>query len=136
MVYGFVTQSKGRIEIESEVGRGTTVKLYLPRSREARREQSVGPVEVVATGQERVLLVEDDDLLRVQVGGELENLGYRVVSARSGLEALRLLQDGEQFDLLGVSSDRRRGPPEGDDHQLLEAHQGRAIPERSPATTV
>ena len=100
MVYGFVTQSKGRIEIESEVGRGTTVKLYLPRSREARREQSVGPVEVVATGQERVLLVEDDDLLRVQVGGELENLGYRVVSARSGLEALRLLQDGEQFDLL------------------------------------
>ena len=39
-------------------------------------------------------------MLRVQVGGELENLGYRVVSARSGLEALRLLQDGEQFDLL------------------------------------
>lgn len=54
----------------------------------------------MATGRERVLLVEDDDLLRVQVGGELTNLGYRVVSARSGLEALRLLQDGERFDLL------------------------------------
>ncbi|MCX7357728.1 MAG: PAS domain S-box protein [Alphaproteobacteria bacterium] len=100
MVYGFVTQSKGRIEIESEVGRGTTVKLYLPRSREARREQSGEAVQVVATGRERVLLVEDDDLLRVQVGGELTNLGYRVVSARSGLEALRLLQEGERFDLL------------------------------------
>ena len=100
MVYGFVTQSKGRIAIESEVGRGTIVKLYLPRSREARREQSAASVEAVATGRERVLLVEDDDLLRVQVGGELTNLGYRVVSARSGLEALRLLQAGERFDLL------------------------------------
>ncbi|MEQ1490877.1 MAG: PAS domain-containing protein [Terricaulis sp.] len=100
MVYGFVTQSKGRVEIESEVGRGTTVKLFLPRSREARQEQGPVNVEAVATGRERVLLVEDDDLLRVQVGGELTNLGYRVVSARSGLEALRLLQDGERFDLL------------------------------------
>lgn len=100
MVYGFVTQSKGRVEIESEVGRGTTVKLYLPRSREARREQAAVNAEAVATGRERVLLVEDDDLLRVQVGGELQNLGYRVVSARSGLEALRLLQEGERFDLL------------------------------------
>jgi PAS domain S-box-containing protein len=100
MVYGFITQSKGHIAIESEVGHGTSVKLYLPRAREARRADSMAANGVAATGRERVLLVEDDDLLRVQVGGELQNLGYRVVSARSGAEALQLLREGEVFDLL------------------------------------
>jgi len=100
MVYGFVTQSKGRIVIDSAPGAGTSVKLYLPRAREARREQPGAAPGVAATGRERILLVEDDDLLRVQVGGELRNLGYRVVSARSGAEALDMLQEGERFDLL------------------------------------
>jgi len=100
MVYGFVTQSKGRITIESEPGRGASVKLYLPRAREARREEAVASAQPAATGRERILLVEDDDLLRVQVGGELRNLGYRVVSARSGAEALQMLREGERFDLL------------------------------------
>ncbi|ANP47316.1 PAS domain S-box protein [Candidatus Viadribacter manganicus] len=100
MVYGFITQSKGRIAIESELGKGTCVKLYLPRSREARRTEGVVVNEAAATGRERILLVEDDDLLRAQVGGELQNLGYRVVSARSGAEALYMLREGEVFDLL------------------------------------
>ncbi|MBX3430247.1 MAG: PAS domain S-box protein [Hyphomonadaceae bacterium] len=100
MVYGFVTQSKGRIAIDSEVGKGTLVKLYLPRSHEARREQESEVAAAAATGRERVLLVEDDDLLRAQVGGELQNLGYRVVSAQSGIEALQMLNEGERFDLL------------------------------------
>lgn len=100
MVYGFITQSKGHIAIESEVGHGTSVKLYLPRARETRRADSMAVNGVAATGRERILLVEDDDLLRVQVGGELQNLGYRVVSARSGAEALQILREGEVFDLL------------------------------------
>ncbi len=100
MVYGFVTQSKGRVSIESAPGMGTTVSLYLPRSHEARRKETEVVLEPVATGRERILLVEDDDLLRMQVGGELQNLGYRVVSARSGAEALQMLNEGERFDLL------------------------------------
>ncbi len=100
MVYGFVTQSKGRIVIDSALGAGTSVKLYLPRASEARREEAGGASGAAATGRERILLVEDDDLLRAQVGGELQNLGYRVVSARSGAEALQMLREGETFDLL------------------------------------
>jgi len=100
MVYGFVTQSKGRIVIDSALGAGTSVKLYLPRAREARREEAGSVTGAAATGRERILLVEDDDLLRAQVGGELQNLGYRVVSARSGAEALQMLREGESFDLL------------------------------------
>jgi CheY-like chemotaxis protein len=100
MVYGFVTQSKGRIVIDSALGAGTRVKLYLPRAREARREEAGGATGAAATGRERILLVEDDHLLRAQVGGELQNLGYRVVSARSGAEALQMLREGEAFDLL------------------------------------
>ncbi len=100
MVYGFITQSKGRITIESELGKGASVKLYLPRAREARRVEGVVVNEAAATGRERILLVEDDDLLRAQVGGELQNLGYRVVSARSGAEALQMLREGDVFDLL------------------------------------
>ncbi|MFN3463941.1 MAG: PAS domain S-box protein [Terricaulis sp.] len=100
MVYGFVTQSKGRIVIDSALGAGTSVKLYLPRAREARREEAGAATGAAATGRERILLVEDDHLLRAQVGGELQNLGYRVVSARSGAEALQMLREGEVFDLL------------------------------------
>ncbi|MBL8546740.1 MAG: PAS domain S-box protein [Hyphomonadaceae bacterium] len=100
MVYGFVTQSKGRIGIESELGAGTTVNVHLPRSTEVRRDAGAGADEAAPTGHERILLVEDDNLLRAQVAGELANFGYRVVSARTGAEAMQMLREGERFDLL------------------------------------
>jgi len=100
MVYGFITQLKGRVTIESALGEGTSVKLYLPRAQTSRREDIAPAAQAAATGRERILLVEDDDLLRLQVSSELDNLGYRVVSARSGAEALQMLREGEPFDLL------------------------------------
>jgi PAS domain S-box-containing protein len=100
MVYGFVTQSKGRVEIDSRLGEGTRIKLYLPRAKDARQAQREEAPEDVVIGNERILLVEDDDLVRVQVAAELRELGYRVVTARNGPEALQLLREKEPFDLL------------------------------------
>lgn len=100
MVYGFVTQSKGRVEIETALGEGTAVTLYLPRAAEAAAPQDIAPIAEALSGDERVLLVEDDDLVRVQVASELVSLGYRVVMARNALEAIELLRGGERFDLL------------------------------------
>lgn len=100
MVYGFVTQSKGRLAIETELGRGTTIKLFLPRARGERVREGLTLAEGAITGRERILMVEDDDLVRAQVGGDLQGLGYRVVTARSGAEAIALLEAGQRFDLL------------------------------------
>jgi CheY-like chemotaxis protein len=101
MVYGFVKQSKGHVRILSEQGRGTTVELYLPRAEEAaygiggQEEQSP-----VLGGVERILVVEDDELVRRQLTSQLRDLGYVVVSANDGVEALDLLRKQEHFDML------------------------------------
>ena len=101
MVYGFVKQSDGHIRIYSESGQGTTVRLYLPRA-DARAESSPAPAEasVVETGNERILLVEDDELVRTHVGRQLQDLGYSVVDVDSGIEALEILKQDKAFDLL------------------------------------
>ena len=99
MVYGFVTQSKGRIEIDTQVGEGTRIKLYLPRARDGEQVvEEAGNGDDLVTGHERVLLVEDDDLVRVQVANELRDMGYRVVTARHGNEAIELLRADTAFE--------------------------------------
>ncbi|MGE0667707.1 MAG: PAS domain S-box protein [Sphingomonadales bacterium] len=101
MVYGFVKQSGGHIKIYSEVGQGTVVRVYLPRSHEAAEEAETGTRQpAAATGNDKILLVEDDDLVRGHVEQQLRALGYRVVAAASGPEALELLRRVEDFDLL------------------------------------
>ena len=99
MVYGFVKQSGGHIKIDSEEGHGTTFKLYLPRSRE-----SVVPIErpVAAAegGEETILVVEDDALVRQYVVAQLESLRYAVLAAGSAREALDMIANGRAFDLL------------------------------------
>ena len=99
MVYGFVKQSGGHIKIDSEEGHGTTFKLYLPRSSE-----SVAPIErpVVAAegGEETILVVEDDALVRQYVVAQLESLRYAVLAAASAREALDMIAGGRAFDLL------------------------------------
>ncbi|MGJ3260586.1 MAG: ATP-binding protein [Rhodospirillales bacterium] len=103
MVFGFIKQTNGHIRIYSEVDSGTTVKLYLPCAPgEAREPDSDSDHQVahVAVDDARILLVEDDDLVRAHVSGQLEQLGYTVMSARNGLEALAMLDGGEPFDLL------------------------------------
>ena len=99
MVYGFVKQSGGHIKIDSEEGHGTTFKLYLPRSSE-----SVVPIErpVAAAegGEETILVVEDDALVRQYVVAQLESLRYTVLAAASAREALDMIAAGRAFDLL------------------------------------
>lgn len=109
MVYGFAQQSGGRLDITSEVGLGTTVSLYLPRAGtdhgsdggEARDALLRGQErDVMPRGTERVLLVEDDDHVRDTVLNLFSALGYTVVVAASGLDALAILKSGQRFDLL------------------------------------
>ena len=104
MVYGFAKQSKGHARIDSALGRGSTVTLYLPR---AERGANVVPLPSLAsrparlpTGCEIVLLVEDNESLRQTTLRVLDGLGYRVVEAEDGPNALAILRSGEAIDLL------------------------------------
>ncbi|WP_207480213.1 response regulator [Arenibaculum pallidiluteum] len=100
MVYGFVKQSGGHINIYSEAGQGTTIRLYLPRTHEAEdlaAAMEAGPVE---GGTESILVVEDDDDVRATVVAMLADLGYRVHTARDALGALAILESDVPVDLL------------------------------------
>jgi PAS domain S-box-containing protein len=99
MVYGFVKQSGGHIRIYSEVGHGTTIKLYLPPAR-GRVEPASVPAAALPGGSENILVVEDDALVRNFVITQLQALGYRTVGAATGPEALRLIENGQKFELL------------------------------------
>ncbi len=87
--YGIVKQSGGSIGAYSEVGHGTTFKVYLPRVREALSVPEPKPATVRATGNETLLLVEDDELVRRIAVRILTSHGYRVHAAADGAEALR-----------------------------------------------
>jgi CheY-like chemotaxis protein len=101
MVYGFIKQSGGHIGIYSEVGHGTAVRMYLPRTPDDTPTVSL-PVldDSVPRGTEVVLLVEDDRLVRHYVAEQLESLGYRVLLAENGAAALPMVQQGDAIDLL------------------------------------
>lgn len=101
MVYGFVRQSDGDLRIYSELGVGTTVQLTVPRGSETGAREEAVPEEIIAPGGGQTLLVvEDEPQLLTMITDVLHDLGYRVVSARSGQDALALVEAGEQFDLL------------------------------------
>ncbi len=100
MVYGFVKQTGGHVKIYSEVGHGTTLKIYLPRALQAeatRADVAPGPVE---GGTETLLVVEDDTEVRATVVELLSELGYRVLKAGDGQSALAVIQSGVTIDLL------------------------------------
>jgi PAS domain S-box-containing protein len=101
MVYGFVKQSKGHITIHSEVGRGTTFRLYLPRSDGVQEEVAVRQTASAPHGTERILLVEDDPNIRIAVMQQLRSLGYKASEAPDGAAGVALCQGAEHpFDLL------------------------------------
>jgi PAS domain S-box-containing protein len=106
MVHGFVVQSGGALLLSSQPGAGTTVELWLPRTRAAAREAgieqaSIADVAPAARRDLRILLVDDDPLVVVGTTGMLEELGHeRVCTAPSGAEALAVLRDDGNFDLL------------------------------------
>jgi len=95
-VYGFAKQSKGHVKIYSESGRGTTVKIYLPRIHAAEtavaRQREGGSDLALARHNEQVLLVEDDATVRAMAHEMLIELGYRCTSASGGAEALEILE--------------------------------------------
>ena len=100
MVYGFVKQSNGAVQIYSEPGQGTTVKIYLPRSREREPAYSAPVTGTLLGRSEVILVVEDDDMVRASAVSMLRDLGYACVHASHGDEALEMIQSGIKFDLL------------------------------------
>jgi CheY-like chemotaxis protein len=100
MVYGFVKQSHGHIKIYSEVGHGTTVKLYLPRTHQKEDALNVSDQEAVTGGTETILVAEDDDEVRATAVEMLADLGYRVYKARDAIGALSVIEKGHAIDLL------------------------------------
>jgi PAS domain S-box-containing protein len=98
MVFGFVKQSSGHINVYSEVGHGTTIRLYLPRAMTAADSPETATT-FARKGNETVLAVEDNEGLRRVVVRQLNDLGYRVLEAEDGNAALRILER-ETVDLL------------------------------------
>jgi two-component system, cell cycle sensor histidine kinase and response regulator CckA len=101
-VYGIVKQSDGYIWVYSELGRGTTFKLYFPEHEQASQPAAdLTPLLDIVIGAETVLVVEDDEALRNLITALLGSSGYKVLAAANGEEALRLVQENrEQIDLL------------------------------------
>lgn len=103
MVHGFVHQSNGHIWVYSEVGMGTVFKIYLPAISEIPAYQSEAKPKSVSSykGNETILLVEDDNLLRKAYDLALSHAGYKVLTASDGLEGKRIcLGEGEKINLL------------------------------------
>jgi signal transduction histidine kinase len=102
MIYGFLRQSDGHARIYSEVAKGTTVKLYLPRYRGevTRLDPESPPPTLEASGARRVLVVEDDAVVRTLVTEYLGTLGYTVLVAADGDAALKQLRESKAIDLL------------------------------------
>ncbi len=101
MVYGFARQSGGAMQIRSEPGQGTVVRLFFPRIEMPRAGAAPMVVRRQApTGSETILAVEDDDMVRSYVEGELRALGYRVIVARNAPAALDILRGSETIHLL------------------------------------
>jgi CheY-like chemotaxis protein len=98
--YGAVKQSGGYIEVESEVGKGTTFKIYLPRVEEEGKTLKDGRLVDLPGGAETVLLVEDEDTVRNLCSRILGELGYQVIQARSGAEAVAAAGRDDRIDLL------------------------------------
>jgi PAS domain S-box-containing protein len=103
MIYGFAQQSGGQVRIHSEVGKGTTVCLYLPRHRGAVAEEdahaAVGAPPRAAPG-ETVLVVDDEPTVRMLVTEVLEDLGYTAIEAADSAAGLKVLQSDVRIDLL------------------------------------
>ncbi len=103
MVYGFVQRSNGHLKIYSEVGKGTTIRLYLPRAKNAADEIAAATPDTknsLPEGSETILIVDDEEDLRDVAATYLEHLGYTILLANSSEEALAVLENGHDVDLV------------------------------------
>jgi PAS domain S-box-containing protein len=107
MLYGFVKQSGGHVRVYSEVGEGTTVRLYLPRY--GRDQNGDTPIHVPSVAQKRqrraeagetILVIEDEEPIRALINEALTGLGYAVIEAPDGPSGLRILESDDRIDLL------------------------------------
>jgi PAS domain S-box-containing protein len=102
MVYGFVKQSGGHVRIYSEVGLGTTVKIHLPVGGSASEggRHEAGNLERAPSGQETILVVEDDDSVRGTIVAMLQSMGYRVLAAADGASGLKAIERHAEIAVL------------------------------------
>ncbi|WP_434580656.1 PAS domain-containing protein [Pseudomonas sp. Z5-35] len=100
MVFGFVKQSGGHIEISSRPGEGTQVHMYFPRSHQPEASDPAHQRTLASGGQETILVVEDNDEVRSASVDLLELSGYRTLTAANGDEAMKLLLEGVAVDLI------------------------------------
>ena len=100
MIYGFMQQSKGYIDIQSAPGKGTSIALYLPATADGNIDNAVAHPRAPKGEGQQVLVVEDDDQVRVLVSFLLEELGYAVKTARDAITAMQHLSPSEHIDLL------------------------------------
>jgi CheY-like chemotaxis protein len=101
MVHGLAAQLGGSLNLESSPGKGTRAEIRLPVALEpARTEDLESRPPLRAPRDATILLVDDEDLVRIGTSDMLTDLGYKVIEANSGAEALRLLRSGETPDLM------------------------------------
>jgi PAS domain S-box-containing protein len=100
VIYGFAKQSGGHLRLYSEIGGGTTVKLYLPRALQNAVATAVSIVEVPRGKGEAILIVEDDATVRQIISDALQDLGYHIMAAPDARVAIPLLQSDQRIDLL------------------------------------
>ena len=103
MVYGFIRQSGGQVRIQSEVGQGTTLRLYLPRRHAVPEDESARQVESrqdVKGSGEVVLVVDDEPTVRMLITEVLDQLGYASIEVADGPMGLKVLQSSAKIDLL------------------------------------
>ena len=102
MVYGFVKQSNGHIKIYSEDGHGTTVRIYLPQATGLAQPitDELASTSILEGGDETILVVEDDDLVRTFVVGQIQSLGYVTLAAVNADAALAVINSAQTIDLL------------------------------------
>jgi PAS domain S-box-containing protein len=100
MIYGFTKQSRGHMHIDSELGRGTTVTLYLPRAVQDAVSQSSAAIETPRGRGQTILVVEDDAIVRSILSDALKDLGYNVLLAPDARPAITLLESELGIDLM------------------------------------
>lgn len=121
MIYGFVQQSDGHVFLDSKVGEGTTVSIYLPRNMAAAVNSPDAEVTLDLQKEGRhavVLLVEDEHAIRVALAEFLVEVGYKVMEADTGLGGLKILGSSTKIDFLLTDVGLRGGM---DGHQLADA---------------
>lgn len=100
MAYGFIKQSGGEIVLRSEVGKGTSVRIFLPRSKSAPRHEEPVHHAILSGGLETILVVEDEEDVRSSTCGILSALGYEVLEAPDAASAAAIVESGRHIDLV------------------------------------